>query len=239
MKRVHSPANLLPMLIIFLSLSLSSACGEEPAPSEATALPPTATDPAPTATATPAPTETIPADTTETRAGSDPRVPYSSATAGITLFHPPTWTAELAAGAGMVLVAPEVAAQMRDISNALIIAGPSSMVGQSIVAGEESLTEEQAEAAFQFMLPNFALPFVPDMAMAEEITIVEEGRTSRATVPYSGTTVQEIPVSGTLSLIVDGQQVGGVLTLNTGDETVAAVLAEILGSIALSAPIPQ
>ena len=212
------------ILILFLALALAAGCSQEPAPA-ATAL----------ATTVP-PTATTPAEATATRPGSQMRVPFHSEAAGITLFHPPSWTAELDPGSGMLLVAPEASAEFRDISNALIVAGPSSVVGESIVAGEEALTEARADAAFQFMLVNFAGPFVPDMELGEEITIVEAGQKTRASVPYSGTSVQEIPVSGTLNLLVEGQQVAGALTLTTGEDTLTQLLGEMVGSISLSAP---
>ena len=212
------------MMILLLALALAAGCSQEPAP-------------APAASATTAPpTATAPAQATATRPGSQMRVPFRSQAAGLTLFHPPSWSAELDPGSGMLLLAPEASAEFRDISNALIVAGPSSVVGQSIVAGEEALTEARADAAFQFMLVNFAGPFVPDMELGEEITIVEAGQKTRASVPYSGTTVQEIPVSGTLNLIVENGQVAGALTLTTGQDTLTQLLGEMVGSISLSAP---
>jgi hypothetical protein len=116
------------------------------------------------------------------------------------------------------------------------VAGPTSVVGQAIVSGEQSLTEAQAKAAFQFMQPNFALLFVPDIALGEEISIVEEGTTSRASVPYSGTTVQGIPVEGSMILLIDEGQVAGIMTLTTDQETLGDLFAEMVGSISLSAP---
>lgn len=226
-----NPLNLAKALLVLsllLAVALLAACSQPPA---LTATPPPPQTPLPTATAEPE----EPA-ATATRAGSRIMVPYRNEGAGITLFHPPGWTAELDPASGLLLLAPEAAAGFRDISNALIVAAPSSLVGQTLVPGEGALTEARAAAALQFLVANFATAFIPDISAGEEITIVEEGPRVRASLPYSGTTVQEIPVTGTLNLIVEGQQVAAALTLSTGGETIRELLAEMVGSIALSAP---
>lgn len=229
----RSPFFLLGLL---LALALVAGCDQA---SEATVS-------SPQPTVNMLPTESI-AEVTEveataeaatagaTREGSRVMLPYRAEGAGITLFRPPSWTTELDPASGLLLVAPEVAANFRDISNALIVATPISTVGQTLVPGEEQLTEARAEAALQFLVVNFAAEFVPDITIGEEITIVEEGQRARVTVPYSGTTVQDIPVSGTLNLIIEGEQVAAALTLMTA-ESIADLLAEMVGSISLSEP---
>ena len=216
-----------PFFALALLLVLLAGCSQPAAP--------TATPPPPTATPAPTAPPTEPA-ATATREGNRVMLPYRNEGAGITLFHPPTWTAELDPVSGLLLLAPEAAAGFRDISNALIVAAPSSIVGQGIVPGEEALTEARAEAAMQFLLANFATSFVPDISLGDEITIVEEGRRVRASVPYTGTTLQDIPVSGTLNLIIEGEQVAGALTTTTGGEAITDLLAEMVGSISLNPP---
>lgn len=228
MNKLTNQKPLILIAILLALLALATACSQAPQPAQ-TPVPPAETT-VPTA---------APAEPTATLPGSQMRVPFHDEGAGITLFHPPSWSAELDPVSGMLLVAPEEAANFRDISNALIVAGPSSLVGQAIVAGEEALTEARAEAAFQFLQANFAAPFLPEMTLGDEITIADTGQKERATVPYHGTTVQDVPVTGTLNLIVDGGQVAGALTLTTGGAELEPLLSEMVDSISLNPPAGQ